>query len=1076
MPMKMRRSFLAVTALFAVFCSAAENPLLEMFGDSVTLFVPFDDGTCAPAAGELTPLAAQTGGVIEPGGIFGKRLAAGSVRFALDRAGRETLDTTVPGTVLCWVRAEYVPPKTGLEPAMIFFTAQSKDAKRKLYGMKRGGTKWGWGPVETFYEVFTTRGGRTVCYASRDLPMTRWTPGRWYLTAMTWTPEMIGFSLDGGPFTFASYRNALGSFDGSFGWLAPSVAQGVGKRLYSIDDCAVLNRAIKDDEIRCYYEAATAVSAGRPNPHPIAKNVRRRATAADFVGFRFAYYPGYDKIHVKVTASALMRKTAAKGNFRLTIRPADGEALATYRIKTGEGGVYEAVLDVPDLAARTKNAGKPDYEAVLEATDLADCRLVRPFRRSVFEWERTSLGRSGAIPEPYTPISVDTRAPGELVVGTRCKRHRLDGLGLWRDVTVDMTAAEYGAASAPKGPFGVMSGPMRLETVTGGRTETVSGTGVEIAARSPDRLSLTAAFAGTLSGRVASEWEMDGMMTWTLTLTGGEADTLRLVIPLDGRAVSLMQACADGVRINTGGGIPAGTGRVWDGSKARRNKIIGDYVPYLWVGGPVAGISVFGDNDRGWVTGGAPCQEIVRRADGTVDVVLNLVSRPTKITSPRTMRIGFLATPVKPMEENWRATDFGELIGSCYGWGAHVTALDFQTFDPSDTYWKEMAKAREKGEIDYAFITSYVASAPSRGEPGSRQDLDYRELLRKEFAAGMRRARGAGKRPVVFYTNGRGIATGVEPGRTFIDEWMLGAFQVRSSSRFSGAPYSMDPAPSLVDYQLSCFRRMLDSGACDRLYWDDVFLAPNFSPVGTDAYETPEGMQPSCGVFRMREQVKRTAIMQKELGYDPRHNWIHMTDTPIAPISAFAGVHYDLEDAREATSLQQRYSRERLLAGSLGRQFGVPVATMAYYLRRKDGRTAEIERSNIGVSLTFEFWWRRGPDMYHALYRKLRAWGYGEKGLAVWNWWDAPRYPVTIKGIESSSIVMSKGGRGLFIVSNWGGGEKVRAAFDVKTLGIAPGAVVTDFETGAPLVLTDAALEFTVAKGDFRIIEWRNAK
>ena len=131
---------------------------MEMFGDDVTQFVSFDDGMVNPTVGDLKPLNPDAPQVIGPNGVFGKCLTAGGVSFGLDQAGRETFDTTVPGTVLCWVRSELVPPKAKLEPAMLFFLVQSKDVKRKLYGMKRGGAKWGWGPIEIFYEYFDQGG------------------------------------------------------------------------------------------------------------------------------------------------------------------------------------------------------------------------------------------------------------------------------------------------------------------------------------------------------------------------------------------------------------------------------------------------------------------------------------------------------------------------------------------------------------------------------------------------------------------------------------------------------------------------------------------------------------------------------------------------------------------------------------------------------------------------------------------------------------------------------------------------------------------------------------------------------
>ena len=1055
----------------------AENPLLAMFGENVTLFVPFDDGTVNPSVGELAPQPSKVAPVIASGGMFGRRLVAGSVTFRLNREGQEVLDTSVPGTVLCWVRTEFVPERTKYEPALRFFIAQSKDVKRKLYGMKRGGVLWDdWGPIETFYETFDAQGKRDFCNASYRAPITKWVPGEWRLAAVSWTPEMIGFSLDGRPFVRTTYQTALGALDGSFWWQASDCALPPEKRLYSIDDCAVLDRNLTDDEIRRYYEAATALHAGRQSPHPlVASTDAARRTAGNLVGFRFAYYPSHDKFHVKVTASALQRKTRAAGTFALTIRDAAGVALRSYRLRTDASGTVEEILDAPDLAARTRATGRSEYEAVLTATDVPDCRVSKGFSRGVFQWEGNRLGRSDAIPEPFVPIAV-RKLGADLAVGTVCRWHRLDSLGLWKDVRVKMTKSEYGAESAPETPFGVFAGPMRLEAVVGGKVKVLSGRGFRIAEQTPSCLVTTAEIRERVVGRTTSEWDVDGQMRWTLQLEKGAVDALRLVIPLRGDEATLMHACTDGIRFNTAGAVPPGSGRVWSGASARRNRILGSFVPYLWVGGPVAGVAVYGDNDRGWTTDRrTPCQEIVRGEDGTVSIVLNLFAAKTALdgNGPRTIRLGFLATPVKPMEPNWRGQPIGTLLGSCYAWGAHVTALGFETFDPTDAFWRKMSEARRTGSVDERFLAEYLAAAPHPGERGSRQYEEADRRLRREFAFGLRTASHAKDDRLVFYTNGRGIATGVEPGYTFQDEWTLTPFRLRARSQFGGQAYSMDPVPSLLDYEVWCFRRMLDSGACDRIYWDDIYLSPNLSPVGTDAYLTSDGMQPSCGIFRMREQVRRTAVMQKELGYDPRHNWIHMTDTALAPVSAFAGVHYDLEDdSRSGKSMQQRYSRARLLAATAGRQFGVKVATMAYYDKTAAReRVAALERSNTGVSLTFELYWRCGPKSYHALLGKIRDWGYGWEDCKVWNWWDGERCPLNVEGCESSSLVLSRGGNALVIVSNWSSEAEVKIGFDPERIGIGRVVSARNFETGDSVPLSGSEVPARIGKGDFVILE-----
>ena len=120
----------------------------------------------------------------------------------------------------------------------------------------------------------------------------------------------------------------------------------------------------------------------------------------------------------------------------------------------------------------------------------------------------------------------------------------------------------------------------------------------------------------TQTFQTSQTFDVDGLMEWRLTLKPGHYEPFSLVIPMKASEATLMHACVDSARNNYAGRVPAGEGRVWDSSKAGgRDSIIGDYVPYVWVGGTLRGICVCGENDKGWEIGNQPCQEIVREAD-----------------------------------------------------------------------------------------------------------------------------------------------------------------------------------------------------------------------------------------------------------------------------------------------------------------------------------------------------------------------------------------------------------------------------------------------------------------------------
>jgi len=137
-------------------------------------------------------------------------------------------------------------------------------------------------------------------------------------------------------------------------------------------------------------------------------------------------------------------------------------------------------------------------------------------------------------------------------------------------------------------------------------------------------------------------------------------------------------------------------------------------------------------------------------------------------------------------------------------------------------------------------------------------------------------------------------------GQTFLDEWHRDAFTTRIWPFGSGPAYDLNPGESFRDYALWYYKKMLDTFA-DAIYWDDTFMQSCFDVVGTEAYELPDGrIQPSSGLFDMRELIRRTAVLQHELGRTGRVNMPHMTNTGIAPILSFAGTQLSWEDKNGA--------------------------------------------------------------------------------------------------------------------------------------------------------------------------------
>ena len=777
---------------------------------------------------------------------------------------------------------------------------------------------------------------------------------------------------------------------------------------------------------------------------------RPKGGAAE-ASFQFAFFPSYNKARIAADVSNCRGKEKVTA-LKIEVSDAKGKVLATRDLGMKDGAA-DTIVDLPDLASATRASGSDDYEVKLVAEGAPEIKASLKFKRGVFEWEGNKFGLSDAVPAPFEKVKVQRFGGlGSLEGLESCKPVELERGSVVKVVLRDYTIGDCGLwKQVNAAGKDILARPMTLRTSQTSQTFQTSQT-----------------------------YDVDGLMDWRLTLKPGHYEPMALEIPLKAEFAKLYHACADTLRSNPAGAIPAGTGRVWDSSLVAHASIIGDYLPYIWFGGPLRGIAVYGENDRGWETNGkTPCQEFVREADGTVVLKLNLIQRPVDLTEERTIHIGFQATPVKPMLENWRGMDNGVLMASWNVYG--VSAEELSPYDGKDTFLRKMGEARRTGKVDQEYVENYIRSYPSPWPEGSEKRKERDDFLSRHWRSGMNRSAMSHKTGDlhVFYTNPRGVPLGMPPGTTYADEWDRQQWTVRGGNREAGHAYDNDPVASYRDYAAFWYRKMIETGAADALYWDNVFCQSDFNLVGTEAYRHPCGdIQPSSGIFNMRALIRRAAMTLAELGKTPWNNWVHMTNTGMAPISAFAGVHYDWEDTAGDSPIQERYTREYIQAVSIGRQFGVRPMVIGYFavdfVQDKDlKKQAWLHHTGVGACLTHELEWRRVPE-WQAANKALVAWGYRKPETKVWNYWDEDvPFPAEIKGPKNAALAMAKDGEAIVVVSDWEKGGAYAIRPDCAALGLSKDFKAYDFESGAELSVKDGSVALEIPHFDYRIIRFK---
>lgn len=760
---------------------------------------------------------------------------------------------------------------------------------------------------------------------------------------------------------------------------------------------------------------------------------------------QFAYYPSFNLCTVRIDLSSRPDRSQVK-NATLAIRKEGGTApIVERKLTLTADKPTETEWPLPTLT-------EGDYECCvqLEGANIPEQRIH--FERRFFPWEHNTLGRSDIVVPPFTPLRVEHRR-----VSTILRAHDLTSLGLWSQVT---------SLGIP-----LLTRPMRLEIAQEGKTREITARNFRITTRTPTRVVTRAEFKG---GSAEGEWSYDGVLRWTLELapSARPIESLTLIVPIDERHAPLMHACTDGIRINYAGAVPAGTGRIWDGAKADRRTLGGTYVPYLWLGGEERGLAVFGENERGWVTAKAvPCQEL-RRGPGGLELRLNLIAAPVTIDAPRRIILGFQATPTKPMPANWRLTTMDypgavggggvnlRFLGSAWSWGALTPCADVYPWGGDFGLWEEFARARKAGRIDPAYMGKWLERVPA----GAR-----REQAAREAGYGYRKVAESGTDPVVVYTNPRGVRFDTPEGRTFLNEWCRLTYPKREWPEGGAVWYDANLAESFQDYCVWHYHRMLETFV-DGIYWDDTFLQSTCIPAGTDAFRLPaDGIRPAVGLWAMRDLIRRTAVLDQEMGR-PARNMLHTTNAAVAPVLAFGQMLLTWEDQKGDKDFQDRHSREYLRAESIGRQHGMVPFGMVLADTKDPAKQAWIQRTAAGVALVHELRFGGGPKVWRDAFQKLLDFGYGRPEVAVHNYWQ-PDSPVAVVGTDAATLCVSKPGEAIVVVCDYGQGGDVALKLDARSLGLDGKFSAWNEETGAALpVGPDGRVKFQLGRHDFCVI------
>ncbi len=775
---------------------------------------------------------------------------------------------------------------------------------------------------------------------------------------------------------------------------------------------------------------------------PEQKDLLCRFTDYSF-DFRYAYYPSHNLLRVLAPTPPADART-----WQVTVRAKDSDKV----LAEGNGDLPMSpnaeALTLPDLTegnytvTLTLSGGK---EPVIEE---------RGFTRNHYEWEGLKLGLDEVVIPPFTPLVADA---AKNTVDCVLRKQRHGAAGLWEQVTsrdVDLLAA-----------------PMRLEATIAGKIVVIEGDAPQFTERKATRVAGSADWsAGALKGNTVFEYDYDGFMQLALRLNKSEAEVekLQLVIPMKASEAWLIHPVTTQLRQHYAGRLARGEGKIWDSSTVK-SRVSGHFVPYMYLGGPERGICFAADNDRDWVRGkNVPMIEIDRDGE-TVNLRLNLIGVPTKLTRARVLRFALQATPAKPMPEKpydwrrWWATRTSKDIddaqiafwgGNMYWGGRHFATSVFP--DGKDFgYWEKLAEQRRTGKLD----TEYLARRLAKYEGlAAKQKAQVVPAMKAGFQwssfTPAIRPETTKYSYLIPYTNPRGCNAGEDKdfSTTYLDEWQtiditnpnwLKVNPFNRVKRIKGFAtwYHVEPVTSRVDMMLYYHKKMFETFA-DGVYWDNMFLRASRVPVeaGGPAYIDDAGkLQPGVNLMAFRNLVRRTATLMHVMGRRPM-TYIHMTNVNIVPMLSFGTLNLDWEWRDQghfaSMDLQDRIRLDEILAQSLGLQDGnVSVGITGNILKGGGGVSREwLNRTGMAVCFPHEIRMHQGTPEVSFIQTQMARFGYGMPDCRVFRYWE-DGFPLKTEGAEMRALVLAHDGKAMIAIGNYGPATTEQAANAAPTDG-----------------------------------------
>jgi hypothetical protein len=774
---------------------------------------------------------------------------------------------------------------------------------------------------------------------------------------------------------------------------------------------------------------------------------------------KISYFPSLKSLVLDSTFTLKKLPADAKVNI-LVKKASDNKLIDKYPVKLSGTGAYRSEkLVVLHKIIKADKLKAGHYICSLQVTSKSTPTanvdgLSREITIKDYPWLHNKLGMSKLIVPPFTAIKVSEN-------NLSC---------ILRDYQIGKTGLPKQIKAKGKN---ILAAPITYHALSKGKELKWQSTGINISKKDKTQVKYSALNKSkVLNVRIDGEFEYDGMLKLSFNIkpnkTYAEINQFYINIPLKKEFAKLYHAAGVGVRINPAGKLPQGQGCIWN-SRLIPQMTMENFIPYVWIGDELRGISYVADKDRDW----QHCKkrdavELHRDTKGNVSIRINLLNGPLKLGKARKIVLAVMATPVKPMPKDWRAWSdnasvlqlpgrkFLQCLYSNYYWGCYYGWMgrypDKQRFE----YFKKLTEAKNTGKVDYKYIKTWVNSIDCKDKHAKKKSVSGHTISAFNMMRGLNKYKE--KSLFYIYTCMTDKAVKLPEYEVFRDEW---EYKNR-----------MHTQKSVQDYSLYYFNKLFDCGL-GGIYFDNTFLVNKFAwPTGEGWIDSKGNIRPSAGIWRSRQYIKRVATLMVERGMEP-FLCLHNTNTTIYPTMSFATNTMGMEWKYGNSDFQERYTPAYIRTVNLGKQGGFFPTAIGGITNCKGAKKTWATRTMLAMLCPHEIQptcTRWDAKIIRKLYQIIWDFGKAEPDTEFLPYWDAKNLiKVSDKGLLVSAY--KRGKKLLLICSDYKSNSPVKITFDLKKFRFDKIKSAKNAETGEKISFNFDNINLLVKKHDIALIE-----